>query len=298
MKRVLVVEDSRTQALHIQLLLEEVPYQVDLAPDGAAALEMIGRGEPDLVLTDLEMPNLNGLQLVEAVRDEYPWIPVVLMTAHGSEEIAASALSKGAASYIPKANLADDVLPTLQRIFDVTSVHRQTAKAFERLTGLDLHFVIDNDPSFIAPIIGYVNDVTELQRLHDATERMRIGVALQEACLNAIYHGNLEVSSDARQQDEDIYHEIIKTRRTQEPYSARRVYIDVSFTPAAATYTVRDEGSGFDPATLGDPSDLKNLERIGGRGLLLIRTFMDAVSHNAAGNAITMVKRFEKTAGR
>jgi len=289
MKRVLVVEDSRTQAQHIQLLLEEVPYHVDVAGDGAVAMQMIGAAEPDIVLTDLEMPNVNGLQLVEAVRDEYPWIPVVLMTAHGSEQIAASALSRGAASYIPKTHLVEDVVPTLQRILDLTTVHRQTAKAFERLTRLELHFEIDNDPAFIAPVIGYLNDVTELQRLYDPTERMRVGVALQEACLNAIYHGNLDVDSDLRQEDEKIYHDRIAERRTEAPYCDRRVYVDVVFSPTEATYTVRDEGRGFNPAAVADPE--LNLDRIGGRGLLLIRTFMDAVRHNATGNAITMVKR-------
>jgi anti-sigma regulatory factor (Ser/Thr protein kinase) len=154
-----------------------------------------------------------------------------------------------------------------------------------------LHFVIDNDPTYIAPIIGYLNDIIELQRLYDATERMRIGVALQEACLNAIYHGNLEVSSDLRQQDETIYHQTVKTRRSQDPYQDRRVHMDIHITPTEATYTVRDEGQGFDPSTLGDPGDATNLERIGGRGLLLIRTFMDFVGYNDKGNAITMVKR-------
>ena len=60
--------------------------------------------------------------------------------------------------------------------------------------------------------------------------------------------------------------------------------------PAEATYTVRDEGPGFDPSALPDPNDPQNLEKIGGRGLLLIRTFMDQVQYNDRGNAITMRK--------
>ena len=53
---------------------------------------------------------------------------------------------------------------------------------------------------------------------------------------------------------------------------------------------VADEGHGFDPNTLPDPTDPANLERVGGRGLLLIRTFMNEVTFNKAGNAITLVK--------
>jgi anti-sigma regulatory factor (Ser/Thr protein kinase) len=58
-----------------------------------------------------------------------------------------------------------------------------------------------------------------------------------------------------------------------------------------AVFAIRDEGQGFDPASLPDPTDPANLERISGRGLLLIQTFMDKVEHNESGNQITMTKR-------
>jgi CheY-like chemotaxis protein len=296
MTRILVVEDSRTQAQEIQLLLEDVPHEVELAVDGQAALEALRRRAPDLVLTDLEMPRLNGLQLVEAIHKEFAWVPVVLMTAHGSEEIAALALSRGAASYIPKAYLDRDVVPTLERILALTGAGRQHVKAVERMAKFDLQFTLDNDPAAIAPILGFLNEIIEHLRLCDATERTRVSVALQEACLNAIYHGNLEVNSDLRQEDESIYHDLVKTRRSQAPYGDRRAHLDVIITPDEAVYTVRDEGPGFDPSCLPDPDAPQNLEKIGGRGLLLIRTFMDMVQHNKLGNAITMVKRRERLA--
>ena len=59
---------------------------------------------------------------------------------------------------------------------------------------------------------------------------------------------------------------------------------------ATGTFTVRDEGPGFDPSKLPDPTDPANLEKISGRGLLLMRTFMDEVRFNATGNEVTMVK--------
>jgi hypothetical protein len=59
-----------------------------------------------------------------------------------------------------------------------------------------------------------------------------------------------------------------------------------------ALYVVEDEGPGFDPLTVPDPTDAANLERIGGRGLMLIRTFMDEVEHNERGNRISLRKRY------
>jgi CheY-like chemotaxis protein len=273
------------------MLLEDVPFEVEVAGDGRDALAAMRRNMPDVVLTDLEMPNMNGLELVRAVRRDFPWVPVVLMTAHGSEEIAALALSKGAASYIPKVYLAQDVAPTLERILALTNASRQQFHALECVQKLEFHFVLHNDPAQVAPIVGYLNEVLGFLKMCDATERMRVSVALQEASLNAIYHGNLELNSSLRQDDETVYHNLAKARRTLPPYESRRVYFDVNMTPAEATYIIRDEGRGFDPSVLPDPSDPVNLEKVGGRGILLIRSFMDLVHHNETGNTITMMKR-------
>ena len=89
MARVLVVEDSPTQAAEIRFLLEDAGFDVDVAVDGVEALSSLHESLPDLIVTDLQMPRMDGLALVEAVKSKHPAVPVVLITAHGSEEIAA-----------------------------------------------------------------------------------------------------------------------------------------------------------------------------------------------------------------
>jgi CheY-like chemotaxis protein len=291
MARILIVEDSPTQAKQIQLMLEEAGHHAEVAKNGVAALEIIRRIPPDLVVTDLEMPHMNGLELVEAVHAEHAAVPVILMTAHGSEEIAALALRKGAASYVPKAYLESDLVVTVERTLAVTQVDRHHHRALECLAEMDSHFVLLNDPDLIIPIIGHLEEALIRLNLCDGTERMRVGVALHEALLNAMYHGNLEVGSELRQLGEQPFQERIKQRQQQSPYWTRRVHLFVKVTIGQAQYVVRDEGPGFDPSILPDPTDPANLERVGGRGLLLIRTFMDQVHHNELGNEITMIKR-------
>ena len=99
MNQILVAEDSLTQAIHIKHLLAAAGFGVETVANGVEALRAIERQAPDLLLTDLEMPEMNGLKLVEAVHRRFPWVPVVLMTAFGSDEVAARALEAGAASY-------------------------------------------------------------------------------------------------------------------------------------------------------------------------------------------------------
>lgn len=291
MARVLIVEDSPTQAAQIQFMVEDAGHAVQLASQGLEALESIRRAPPDMVVTDLEMPEMNGLQLVEAIRQDHPAIPVILMTAHGSEAIAALALRKGAASYVPKFNLETDLNDTIATTLAVTQVDRHHHRALECLSEMAARYVLHNDAALILPLIGHLEEVLARLNLCDATERTRVGVALHEALLNAMYHGNLEVHSDLRQDGEQPFYDLIRERQRQTPYMSRRVRLAVKVTISQAEYVIRDEGPGFDPSVLPDPDDPANLERIGGRGLLLIRTFMDKVYHNETGNEITLIKR-------
>jgi anti-sigma regulatory factor (Ser/Thr protein kinase) len=130
-------------------------------------------------------------------------------------------------------------------------------------------------------------------RLCDEAERLRVGIALEEGLLNAFYHGNLEVSSSLKEIDHEMYTSLAKQRCREEPYVDRRIYVHARFTRAEARYTIRDEGPGFDLASLPDPTDPANLEKPSGRGVLLMRTFLDEVHYNEKGNEVVLVKRAE-----
>ncbi len=292
MSRVLVVEDSRTQAEVFRFILEDAGFAVVTAENGRLGMAAIATHAPDVVLTDLEMPEMNGLELVEAVRAQHPFIPVVLMTAHGSEAIAIEALRKGAASYVPKRDLESNIVATLTQILEVAGDNRQQHRLLECLTQTESAFVLDNDSSLITPLNGHVRDLLVRMRMYDGTGLIRIGIALHEALVNAIHHGNLQISSDLRQGDDEkaFYAEVAK-RRQQAPYRDRRVYVDAKVSRTAAVFTVRDQGPGFPHTHLDGQSNPVDLERIGGRGLILINAFMDEVRYNKAGNEITMIKQ-------
>jgi anti-sigma regulatory factor (Ser/Thr protein kinase) len=120
---------------------------------------------------------------------------------------------------------------------------------------------------------------------------MRIGVALQEALVNAMVHGNLEINSDVRADSSSRYLLLAQTRRHEPPYRDRRVHVLTHETQSFAAYIIRDAGPGFDPDAVPDCTDPANLDRPCGRGLLLIRSFMDEVRFNDKGNELTMVVR-------
>ena len=261
------------------------------AADGQEALDSIARELPAVVLTDLQMPGMDGLALVQGIREKYPRLPVILMTAHGSEEVAIQALRAGATNYVPKKALGRELADTLRQVLDIAGIDRRRQKLLGSMECRESAFRLENDPELITPLIQMLQEDLGGMNICDATVRMRVGVALQESLANALYHGNLEVSSDLRQDDERVFYGLAARRRFEDPYRGRRILIHSHLDRDAATFIIEDQGPGFDTSSLDRPIDPEDLMRVGGRGMLLIRTFMDEVVHNEAGNRVTLVKR-------
>jgi CheY-like chemotaxis protein/anti-sigma regulatory factor (Ser/Thr protein kinase) len=271
------------------LLEQQFACAVRYAVDGRDALRQLADQSPDLILTDLQMPHMNGLELVTAVKRDYPFTPVILMTAQGSEEIAAQALRQGAASYVPKRKLAEDLAPTVRRILLGAQEDRSQAQLMHYLERSESVFVLDNDPALIRSLVLHVQNQLRCLPLADETDRLRVGVALEEALNNACYHGNLQVGAGADKSDRRSYEQIAEQRRWQEPYQGRRIHVRASVSRDEAVFVVRDEGPGFDVSRL--PADTAVAEEGMGRGVILMRTIMDEVVYNAAGNEVTLIKR-------
>jgi len=289
---VLVVDDSVMDRHLAGAIIHKLGgWHATFAGNGLEALDSVAQKMPDVVLTDMLMPEMDGLELVQTLRGKYPLLPVILMTAHGSEDIAIKALQKGAASYVPKKFLARDLGETLEQVLSTSQTNRSKTRILESLTHQETRFVLENDTALVAPLVGHLEEQITRLKMCEPGGQILIGVALHEALTNAILHGNLELDSALREQEEKHYYQLARERRNQEPYHSRRVFVTAILNHEEAHFTIRDEGNGFDPSTLPDPTDPENLGRVHGRGLLLIQTFMDRVEHNERGNQITMIKR-------
>jgi CheY-like chemotaxis protein len=289
---VLVVDDSPIdRRLAGGLLEKRDDCTVHYAADGKEALRQMAGHLPDLVLTDLQMPEMDGLQLVAAIKSDYPLVPVVLMTAHGSEEVAAQALQRGAASYVPKRKLADDLAPTVQRILLGSYADRGHSRLMHYLETSESVFVLPNDPALIHALVDHLQHLLRCLPLADETERLRVGVAVEEALTNACYHGNLGVGAALGQADRRAHEELAAKRRWEEPYRDRCIHLRARISRDEAVFVIRDEGPGFDVARLPPAGTLPDAEHGAGRGVILMRTIMDEVRYNDAGNEVTLVKR-------
>ena len=109
---ILVVEDSPTQALHVQNLLEREGVNVVLAIDGPQGIDLARELRPDLVLLDMQLPGMNGLEVCEELKrgHETRRIPVIMLTRHDDPQMITKGLQSGVIDYIPKDAFADAVL--------------------------------------------------------------------------------------------------------------------------------------------------------------------------------------------
>lgn len=291
MPTILVVDDSSVDRTLVGGLLGgHKGLKIEYAAHGAQALAMMERGLPDLVLTDLMMPEIDGLALVATVRAKYPSVPTILMTSKGNEEIAVQALRQGAAGYVPKRTLSDDLWETVRTVLSISAHRRNYSRLLRCMATIRQAVVLENDLDLINVLVDYLQDGIAEMELWDATDRMRIGVALREALLNALYHGNLEMDSGVREMGLEAYHRMARDRARLTPYAQRRIYVDSELSRDGVLLVVRDEGKGFDPDALPDPTNPANLEKLSGRGLVLMRTFMDRVVFNDVGNMVTLSK--------
>ena len=293
MTRIVIVDDSAIDRRLVEFFLRKGIADVSLlsVDCGQKAIDSIASETPDLIITDLQMPGMNGLELVEQIKSQGCSAPVILMTGFGTQQIAVQALKAGAASYVPKSALDKHLVETVKHVLSVSQWQRNQYRVPTTLDVLESHFTLENDPSLISPLIAYLQNQLETMRLSNQLQITRIGMAIYETLTYAIYHGNLELETDLRQSDEAIFCRLAVERRGDEPYASRRVRFSSRFSDTEVRFVVSDDGSGNKPSERQNSIDAINLEGIEGRGLLLIHSFMDEVTHNLQGNEITMVKR-------
>ena len=115
MANILVVDDSAVDCLLFRNYVERIPgFTAIEAKDGAHAMQQIESWGIDLIVTDLMMPNMDGLELLRLVRQKYPHIPVIIATGKGNESDAAKAMQRGAVGFVHKSQLGQKLVPLIR----------------------------------------------------------------------------------------------------------------------------------------------------------------------------------------
>jgi len=128
MQRVLVIDDDAALRYTLEAVLTDAGLIVETSETGAKGLAAFEARGADVVLTDLAMPEMDGMQVLERLRAQDPSVPVIMLTAHGSERVAVAAMKAGAHDYLPKPFDPDELVLVVKRGIETRALRLQNAR--------------------------------------------------------------------------------------------------------------------------------------------------------------------------
>ncbi|MBZ5634530.1 MAG: response regulator [Acidobacteriia bacterium] len=277
-KRILIVDDDPDVHGLLRATLDAPDRHIESAYDGSAGLQLVESTPYDLVLTDLNMPGLDGMTLLERIREVQPETPVVVMTVANTPENIVRAIRERAFSYFSKPFTVNAVTEMVERALSGSGAEDdiQVLSARPQWLGLRLRCKIETASRIVQFIRELGMDLTP-------AEQEQVTTAFREILLNAIEHG---AGSDP----------------------GKRVTITYVRTKRAALYYVRDPGKGFSfeqltHAAVSNPADspVEHVEvremlgmRPGGFGIMMTRELVDELIYNEQGNEVLLIKYLDR----
>ena len=202
----------------------------------------------------IDFPSICG-DSVAGVRVTQSGVPILYLVDESEE----SAFHQDGVSkhqpYILYSQVAQRLKPS---VVEVVGQRQATSEEFSSMPMARenrFEFDLDNDKSRVTPTVEMLLDSCESVGLCSTADRFRLSIALEEAIVNAIVHGNLEVSSELRELGDDSYEQAIAERQQNPQYARRRVKLSCQISEQEGMFLIRDQGPGFDVSRIPDPTD-------------------------------------------
>lgn len=260
---ILVIDDDESILRLLAKFLKSEGHCVVTEINGSDAIETFKKEKFDLVITDMYMPDLDGLDIIRNIKDINQNIPIIVLTAAGSITNVVQSLKLGAFNYMTKPVNINEVREIIQKAFLTSAASRQHKNFYTFLSSAVSVFKIKSAVEHLEGISFYLNNMLVF---YGFSSGWQIQLALTEAFTNAVCHGN-HSSPD------------------------KTVTCEITFNKDEVTICIEDEGEGF------EVPDLKNYKLNddkyagSGRGIFLINSYMDSVEFNEKGNRINMTKK-------
>jgi len=142
--KILVVDDEVEYQNVVSIILSEEGYSVHKCNEGNTAMEYINNNNVDLLITDLRMPEMDGFELINKVKEVSLDTSIIVMTAYASVESAISAMKLGADDYYIKSNNLEELIIIVKRIFDMSTLQKRASVLMKQISGLDIFLDTSN----------------------------------------------------------------------------------------------------------------------------------------------------------
>ncbi len=277
-KRILVVDDEEPmRSLLVKILSKVHEYEVFAAADGVDALDVFEKSGPfDLVITDLQMPRMDGEALASSIHDRWPGTAVIVLTASRGDDSVLKCLRRGVLDYLGKPVDVAKLIKAVDRAFD------RHAHMPAQAGDIDVKSDVRGWVELTAPShFEYVERFQRFTQLLYAAELSReeqedIHMAITELGQNAVEWGNRHDAS-------------------------KQIRLSYCMFKDRVVFKIEDEGEGFAADSLRDPSKdplvhimerISAGKRMGGYGIFMTKSIMDEVLYSERGNTVIMSKSF------
>jgi CheY-like chemotaxis protein/anti-sigma regulatory factor (Ser/Thr protein kinase) len=265
---ILIIDDDEK----IRKVLSEIVEKLGLLPltakNGVEALHLLKYEKIDLIITDLVMPEMDGLKFIVEARSLTPGIPIAVISGYGDVKNATFALTHGAFNFITKPFTIDDVENVIRKGLRL----RELSLGTERLLDNIRNHTEISIPSYlhlIPSVAHYIIKECQWRGVESENLLNNISVCADEMLTNALIHGN-------------------------ESNPEKQITVKLHFDPEAFTVTVKDEGKGFEVESFLHQLRDDELDIPAKRGLFIVNYLMDKISFNEKGNEITATMNFNK----
>lgn len=271
--KVLIVEDDAPSRSFMKDTIESQGLEVHIAENGEEGLATFKKINPQLVLSDINMPKMDGLELLSEIRKISPRAIVVMVTAFGCEEYAMKALELKANNYLKKPVRHAELLPLLKKYESLTKEKPenkpQPSQTKKPTFSIKMDSVLEEVPDMVDWLIKSTGNYL------DESGQLDAKIGLVELLNNAIAHGNWgsETNGDANQ---------ILNR-------ARQVRVEYKTSETYCEWTISDEGKGFDWESYMERLDADPLGQTG-KGILCCKFHFSELLYNSPGNSVTARK--------
>lgn len=260
MSKILVIDDEPEIRNLVQMILSKKGVEIQTASSGDEAVKIIDHQVPDIVITDVQMPGMSGLELIRFINKKHPRIPIIVITSFGSYSMVVEALNNGAFYFIPKPFKTGELLKTVQKAARLPRITSERMRTVPFATHV-LTLTIPTDLELIDGVTFQLVSAAEAMGFPQRSLTMGIPIAADELLANAILHGNREDPE-------------------------KRVFVKAVIDQNQFQITIRDEGEGFD-----SKQTMQTLEQQGGledsgRGILIARHYMDSLTYIGKGNEV------------
>ncbi len=251
-----------------------------------------------LIMVETELPeHEDAFAFIKKVRTRMPDVMFIILTRDGKMEDAVEAFQSGAIDFIAKPVNVKDLLSILTKFQSLTSYGRMAYDVQAMVVEEKRSFILPTDFDLINIFLDDLMKMIQNFPDFDKTEIRGMRFSLYEMVVNAMEHGNLEITYEKKKNllEEFIdYYDYLEAKSRTAPYKDRKVWFTYHYFNDRVSFTITDEGPGFDVSRVPSPRDAANIQNLNGRGILITKINMDEVNYNDRGNSVTLVKYLKR----